>query len=69
MKKLWNAPMLEELDIQETACPPFGGPSYPSQPNKPVWPPFFWWWPPYPPCGGGDQGNGSTGDDTTDFAS
>lgn len=65
MKKLWNAPSVEELNIQETACPTFGGPGYPSKPNKP----FFWWWPPYPPCGGGDQGNGSTGDDTTDFAS
>ncbi len=42
MKKSWNAPMLEALDIQETAC----WPVFPWFPPKPSRPPFCPVWPP-----------------------
>ena len=51
MKKSWNAPMLETLDIQETACWPVY-PWFPQKPQKPSFPPFWPPCPPYPPCGG-----------------
>ena len=63
MKKIWNAPSMEELNIQETACPTFGGPSYPSNPSMPFWPPFWPWCPTYPPCGG----DNTPGNENTEF--
>lgn len=70
MKKLWSVPVLEELDIQETACWPFFPwfPQKPQKPQKPCFPPFRPTWPFYPPCGSLPE-SGIPGNDETESLS
>ncbi len=72
MKKLWNTPMLEELNLRETACwPSFPWfpqkPQKPQKPHKPCLPPFMPTWPTYPPCG--NIPGTETPDDETEYLS